>query len=261
MVVHRVGTELGVVRLGDVPAQRQAILAAVTGIVVFQAWNKGVVRSGGDGRQTTGIARCTRWQVEACDHQPVVATLRYAVVTEERAAVVDHRFFPLQLIKRFGGDVVGQALGHVEQVDRDQAFLHFRARTAQGCDVDRVDAVDRVADERTLAPAHHLLAKPHVANLIADGVVVVDEAVEEHRPGGLRRAITSGVIDIVERPALVHQFEVVPILAAHEGAAVAVFQFQVMHTLEDLREGFTLLEVQAIVVGGPRGGLATGHTL
>ncbi|MNP29309.1 hypothetical protein D3C76_1223280 [compost metagenome] len=34
-----------------------------------------------------------------------------------------------------------------------------------------------------------------------------------------------------------------------------------MHALEDLREGFAFLEVQAVVVGGPRGGLATADAL
>ncbi|MCY1376601.1 hypothetical protein D9M69_641080 [compost metagenome] len=47
---------------------------------------------------------------------------------------------------------------------------------------------------------------------------------------------------------LVLQLEVVPVLAPHEHAAVAVFQFQIVDALEDLREGFTLLEVLAAVV-------------
>ncbi|MCY1454614.1 hypothetical protein D9M71_716920 [compost metagenome] len=49
---------------------------------------------------------------------------------------------------------------------------------------------------------------------------------------------------------LVLQFEVVPVLAADEGTALAVLQFEVMQTLEDLREGLALLEVQATVVDG-----------
>ncbi|MCY1531730.1 hypothetical protein D9M68_669660 [compost metagenome] len=55
---------------------------------------------------------------------------------------------------------------------------------------------------------------------------------------------------------LVLQLEVVPVLAAHEHATVAVFQLQVMDTLEDLREGLALLEVDPAVVGGTRGRLA-----
>ncbi|MNP29812.1 hypothetical protein D3C76_1228550 [compost metagenome] len=101
-----------------------------------------------------------------------------------------------------------------------------------------------------------MLAQAHVADLIADVVVVVDEAVEEHRPRGLGRAVPPCVIDVVERTAFVHQFEVIPVLATDKGAAVAVLQLQVMHALEDLREGFTLLEVQAVVVSRAGGGSA-----
>ncbi|MNC77778.1 hypothetical protein D3C75_1298290 [compost metagenome] len=56
------------------------------------------------------------------------------------------------------------------------------------------------------------------------------------------------VINVIERTMLIHQLEVVPVLAAHENAAVAVLQLQIMDALEQLREGFALLEVQAIVV-------------
>ncbi|MNV43003.1 hypothetical protein D3C71_1347060 [compost metagenome] len=106
-----------------------------------------------------------------------------------------------------------------------------------------------------------MLAQAHVADLIANRVVVVDEAVEEHRAGGLGRAITPRVVDVIERAALVHQLEVIPVFTAHEGTAVTVLQLQVMHALEDLREGFTLLEIQAVIVGGPGGGLATFNAL
>ncbi|MNO63186.1 hypothetical protein D3C76_538810 [compost metagenome] len=261
VVVHRIGAELGVVGFRHIPAQRQAILATVAGIIVLQARDERVVGAGSNGSQTAGVLRDTRWQVETGDHQAVVTALWHAVIAEERATVIDHRLVPLQLVKPFGGDVVGQALGHIEQVDRDQALLHFRTRATQGGDVDRVDAVDRVTDESALAPAHHLLTQAHVADLIANRIVVVDEAVEEHCAGRLGRTVTSRVIDVIERTALVHQLEVVPVLAAHEGAAVAVLELQVMHALEDLREGFTFLEVQAVVVGGPGRGLATGDTL
>ncbi|MNV48027.1 hypothetical protein D3C71_1399140 [compost metagenome] len=66
------------------------------------------------------------------------------------------------------------------------------------------------------------------------------------------------VIDVVERTALVHQLEVVPVFAAHESAAIAVLQLQVVHALEDLREGFALLEIQAVVVIGSRRRIASG---
>ncbi|MNQ95424.1 hypothetical protein D3C85_1109810 [compost metagenome] len=79
---------------------------------------------------------------------------------------------------------------------------------------------------------------------------MVDEAVEEHRARRLRRTLATVVVDVVERTALVHQLEVVPVFAAHESAAIAVLQLQVVHALEDLREGFALLEIQPIIVVG-----------
>ncbi|MNH25909.1 hypothetical protein D3C79_859340 [compost metagenome] len=79
---------------------------------------------------------------------------------------------------------------------------------------------------------------------------MVDEAVEEHRPGRLCGAVAAMVIDVIEQAVLIFEFEVIPILAAHEHAALAVFEFQVVYAFEDLREGFTFLEVQAVVVIG-----------
>ncbi|MCY1401938.1 hypothetical protein D9M71_170650 [compost metagenome] len=264
VVVEEVGTELGVVHFRHEPAQGHAELAAVLGVLGLGARHEGVIHAAALGARArhrkarTCVVGHARRQVETGDHRPVVAAFRGNVVTEEGAAVVDHRVLPFQLVEGFGGDVFGQALGHVQQVDRNQAFLDFGTRAAQGGGVDRVDAVDRVADEGALAPTDHLLAQAHVAGQFTEVVVVVDEAVEEHRPGRLGGAVAAMVVDVVERTAFVHQLEVVPVLAAHEGAAVAVFQLQVMHALEDLREGLALLEVQAVVIAGPRGSLAVG---
>ncbi|MNP18535.1 hypothetical protein D3C76_1110210 [compost metagenome] len=57
------------------------------------------------------------------------------------------------------------------------------------------------------------------------------------------------VADVLEQPVLVLQLEVVPVLAAHEYAAVPVLQFELVQALEDLREGLALLEVLAAIVG------------
>ncbi|MNE38280.1 hypothetical protein D3C76_1186040 [compost metagenome] len=79
---------------------------------------------------------------------------------------------------------------------------------------------------------------------------MVEEGVEKLGAGGLRRAVAAAVVDVVEVAVLVLQFEVVPVLAAHEGAAVAVLQLKVMHALEDLREGLAFLEILPVVVRG-----------
>ncbi|MNC24151.1 hypothetical protein D3C75_721950 [compost metagenome] len=179
MVVHGIRTELGVVQLGQVPAQGNAELAAVAGFIVVQARDVHVVV----GTRRADVAGDAGRQIEAGHHQAVVATPGHAVVAEEGATVVHHRVVPLQLIERLGGEVFGKPLGDIQHVHRDQAFLDLGPWPPQGGHVNRVDAVDRVADEGAFAPAHHLLAQAHVALQFVDRVVVVDETVEEHRAG------------------------------------------------------------------------------
>ncbi|MCY1381024.1 hypothetical protein D9M69_688930 [compost metagenome] len=79
-------------------------------------------------------------------------------------------------------------------------------------------------------------------------IVVVDEGVEQLGAGRFGALLATAVVDVLERTALVFQLEVVPVLATNEHAGVAVLQLQVMDALENLREGLTLLEVQATVV-------------
>ncbi|MNR20853.1 hypothetical protein D3C85_1377200 [compost metagenome] len=149
----------------------------------------------------------------------------------------------------------------MEHVDRNQAFLDLGARAAQGSHIDGVDRVDTVADERAFTPTDHLLAHPHVPWQLAEGVVVVDEGVEKLRAGGLGHVVVAAVVDVVEVLVAILEFEVVPVLAAQEGAAVAVLQLQVVDALEDGREVFAGLEVLAAVVEGARSGLAPGNAL
>ncbi|MNJ31561.1 hypothetical protein D3C77_262020 [compost metagenome] len=159
MVVHGIEAELGVVQLRHIPAQRQAVLTAVAGIAGLGAGNEGIVAHPGN----AGIVGDARWQVEAGEHHPVGTAFGGHIVAEESATVVDHRAFPFDLVEHLGGQAVAQPLGQIEHVDRNQALLDLGTRAAQGGDVDRVDAVDRVADKGTLTPAHDLLADPHVA--------------------------------------------------------------------------------------------------
>ncbi|MCY1457933.1 hypothetical protein D9M71_752700 [compost metagenome] len=48
------------------------------------------------------------------------------------------------------------------------------------------------------------------------------------------------------------ELEVVPVLATDKYSGIAVLQFQVMDTLEDLRKGLALLEIQVAIVRGLR---------
>src|SRR5690606_8466748 len=102
----------------------------------------------------------------------------------------------------------------------------------------------------TFAPAHHLATDTHSARQITQIIVVVQERIEDFRTGGLCSLLAVAVADVLEQAALVLQLEVVPVLAANEGTTVAIAQFEVMHTFEDLGEGFALLEVQTTIVAG-----------
>ncbi|MCY1434747.1 hypothetical protein D9M71_508160 [compost metagenome] len=85
---------------------------------------------------------------------------------------------------------------------------------------------------------------------------MIDEGIEELGTGRLGQVVAAAVVDVVEQAVFVLQLEVVPVLAADEHTTVAVLQLQVMHTLEDLRESFALLEVQAVVVSRAGRGFA-----
>ncbi|MCY1413386.1 hypothetical protein D9M71_288160 [compost metagenome] len=262
VVVHVVGAELGIQLVGEV-AHGEAVLAAVTGIPVPAAADDhalvrvaevhAVVAQHVAHRHAQRAQGAGQGLLGTQHSQVAVAAIGDHVrLGEEGAAVVDHRLVPLQLVEGLGGQAVGEVLRQVEHVHRHQRFLQLGARAAQGGNVDRVDRADAVLDEGALAPVHHLLAKAHGAGLIGDAVVVIDEGVEQLRAGGLGAFLAAIVVDVLEQAVLVLQLEVVPVLAAQEDPGVLVFQFEVMHTLEDLREGLALLEVQVAVVGGLR---------
>src|SRR5690606_26907783 len=107
-----------------------------------------------------------------------------------------------------------------------------------------------VGDKGTFTPADYLAASTYATRHVADGVVVVDEGVKDLCAGGLGAFLAVGVIDVLELTTFVLQLEVVPVLAANEDAGVAIFQLKVVYALEDLGEGLTTFEIQAVVVAG-----------
>src|SRR5690606_20247700 len=167
---------------------------------------------------------------------------------EESTAVVRHGAVPFELVEGFHAQVLGQALGQIQHLDRQQTFLQLCARTAESGCVDRVDRVDAVMDEDTLTPADHLTAQADVTGILADGVVVLDKGVQQLDTGTLLQRVTTGVIDIVETLAAVLGFEVVPVVATDKSTGVAVAQFKVMGTLEDLGKHVAFLVVQAAII-------------
>ncbi|MNS82054.1 hypothetical protein D3C72_1157890 [compost metagenome] len=248
MVVHGVEAELGIVHLRHKPAQRQAILAAVTGILGLGAGDVGIIIDPRD----AGVAGGAWWQVEAGQHGTVGTAFRGDIVAEEGAAVIDDRAFPLDLVEHLGGQAIAQALGQVEHVDRNQAFLDLGTGATQGRNVNRVDRVDRVADEGALPPADDLFADPNVARQGAEVVVVVHEAVEEHCSGRFGGAVTATVVDVVEQTTFILELKVIPILTTDKYAGLTILELQIVHALEDLRERLPLLEIQPVVVVGTR---------
>src|SRR5690606_4840578 len=180
----------------------------------------------------------------------ITATGSHVGGGEESTAVVRHGAVPFELVEGFHAQVLGQALGQIQHLDRQQTFLQLRARTAESGCVDRVDRVDAILDEDTLNPADRLTARADVNGTRGGGVVVIDNGVQQLDTGALLKRVTTGVIDIVETLAAVLGFEVVPVVATNKGAGVTVTQPQVVGTLENLGEHIAFLVVQATIVGG-----------
>src|SRR5690606_28414854 len=139
----------------------------------------------------------------------------------------------------------------IQHLNRQQTFLQFRTRTAESGGIDRVDGVDTVLDEDALTPTDDLAAKAHVAWVIANGIVVVDESVEQLDTSALLQRVAAGIINIVEALAAVLSFGVVPVVAADEGAGVTVAQFQIVGAFEHLGKHISFFVVQTSVIRCP----------
>ena len=79
---------------------------------------------------------------------------------------------------------------------------------------------------------------------------MIDEGIENLGAGSLSCGLAVTVVDVVEQTAFILGLEVVPVLAADKHPAVAVLQFQIVNTLEDLGEGLAALEVQSAIIIG-----------
>ncbi|MDT4866693.1 hypothetical protein FQZ97_1015610 [compost metagenome] len=108
VVIHHVGAELGVVQLRHEPAQGDAVLPAVAGVVVREARFEGVALAGRDDADIAGVGPWIALrEVRPGTHQSIVAALGDGIAAKEGAAVVDDAVVPLQLVEGFGGKVVG----------------------------------------------------------------------------------------------------------------------------------------------------------
>ena len=173
-------------------------------------------------------------------------------------ATIDCRRFPLKLIETFDTQVVANPEIRKSHVHRQQAFLDFSSRPTEGGDIDGVDRIDPPLDKRTLTPAHHLATQARIQEHIPQLEVSVDEGVEDLSSGELGVVVEAivaerlpagiAVDDITPGAVAIFQLEVIPVFTAGKQADILVAQFKVMHTLENLREGIALVEVQVSVV-------------
>src|SRR5690554_2994180 len=241
VVVHGVEAELGVVQRRHEPAEGHTELTAVTGILVL-------VDPGDIG--TRGLL--AMGQIHASKDQTIITVAAYHIGSgEEGAAVISNGAAPFQLVEGFNSQVLGQALGQIQHLDRHQAFFQFGAGTTEGRGVNRVDRVDTVLDEDTFTPADHLATQTDVTRVLTDEVVVIDEGVKQLDTGPFLERMTSRVVDIIETLTSVLGLEVIPVVATQEGTGVTVAQFKVMGTLEDLGEEIAFLVVQTTIIRCP----------
>src|SRR5690606_13926614 len=212
MAIHCVEAELSVVQLWHKPAERHPELAAITGVFIFLGT--------GDIERSLSLPL---WEIYTIKDQPVGATTRRHVSSgEERTAVIRNSAMPLELVEGFHAQVFSQALGNVQHLDRQQTFLQLGAGTAESGGIDGVDCVDTVLDEDTSNQADRLTAQTDVARVIAKGVVVINERVQQLDTRAFLQRMTAGIIDIVEILAAVFGFKVVPVIATNEGTRVPV---------------------------------------
>src|SRR5690606_18008621 len=248
VVVHCIEAELGIVQLRSEPTKRDAELPAVACFLVLPGADNVSRLTSRPGKQI----RVALGQVSVGKDQAVITAPAYHVrAGEEGTAVIRNGPMPLQLVERLHGQVLGQPLRQIQHLNRQQTFLQFRTRTAESGSIDRVDGVDTVLDEDTLTPTDDLAAEAHVAWVIANGIVVVDESVEQLDTGALLQGVAAGIIDIVEVLAAVLGLEVVPIVAADEGAGATVAQFQIVGALENLGKHISFFVIQTSVVRCP----------
>ena len=126
----------------------------------------------------------------------------------------------LQQPEWLDGDVFRQADRRLHHVDWQERLFQLGAGQAQFREIDRVDHVDAVRDERALAEAEHLAADAQIDRALGDvefgeHVGIKQLAVAAHAVDGLagKWGAVAGAVDV---------FEIVEIVAADERAEVAV---------------------------------------
>ncbi len=180
MVVHEIDAIFGSV---SQPTKRHTELTGIPGIAVPTARRDHAL---GGHIETHPRGGCERLQRKDCgitNSVVVITSISHDIVSEERAAVVDDRLVPFQLVEGFHAELVGQALRDVEHIDRNQPLFDLSTRPAECCSVQGIDGVYAVTDKGTFAPAHYLLPKTDGPGQITNGIIVIDERVQNLRAG------------------------------------------------------------------------------
>ena len=142
------------------------------------------------------------------EHHFAAARGREIVVAEIGAGRFRHRRVPVGDVDSLRRQVVVELDAEVDHLLRQEGFLQLRARHAQRRDVEMVDGVDAVLDERALAPAHDLAAETQFGGHAAEVELGVHERVEQARVahdevfGPVRQRRALGVVGgvVVQRP-------------------------------------------------------------
>ena len=207
VVIDGVEAELGVVQtLGEV-TQRYSPLAHVVRLAVRCAWyaqklriDHGLTTQTGEGRRRARAGALTalsglfvvrdvgvdvrRQGTEALGLVEPIKTGVTGVVQKRslpaRADIVvrgevgadriDLCLLPPELVKAFQRQVGGRRHRQRSHRNRDQGVAQLRPRSPQIGHVERVDDVDPVLDERTLAPVEDMVAEPYVDQYIVTNV-------------------------------------------------------------------------------------------
>ena len=162
------------------------------------------------------------------EHHLAAAPAGKIVGAEIGAVRIDFGAAEFQQPNGFQGKLVREGDGVVPGVDWQECLAQLRARRAQPRDVDRIDHIDAVGNERALAPAEDLPAKPngqgHRAEVeLAGDIVVEDHGIGPHGLLGLRRKrrVRADVIVL----------GVVKGIAAHKGAEIVPLELQIARRL------------------------------
>jgi len=180
VVIHEIRTILGGITQ---PAQCKTELPRITCIPVASSRQNHTLRSDFEPLPERSSDGLKRSDCRAAHVVVGITTILNDIYSEESTAIIGNGLIPLELIERLHAQPVGQALRDVEHIDRNQPLFDLSTRPAECCSVQGIDGVYAVTDKGTFAPAHYLLPKTDGPGQITNGIIVIDERVQNLRAG------------------------------------------------------------------------------